>query len=104
MLVVSEKIKREDLFQEILETMREWPERDQRIFSQAHYHGQSVEKISASLNLNVGEVRTVLQNCTRKLYTKLSKFRRDEYGRSTIDIIQAAASITCKSVPGGCNF
>lgn len=104
MLAGSEKAKREDLFQEILASVREWPKRDQWIFAQAHYHGRSIEEISAFLNSDVKEVRMALQRCDRELYAKLRRFRESQYGKSPHAMIQAAISITCKSVPGGCNF
>jgi DNA-directed RNA polymerase specialized sigma24 family protein len=104
MLGANEQMKREDLFQEILDSVREWPKRDQWIFAQSHYHGRSLKMISISLHLDAEEVRVVLQHCNRELYAKLRKFRESEYGKSPFDIIRAAASITCKSVPGGCNF
>lgn len=104
MPVVSEKAKREDLFREILGSVREWPKRDQWIFTQVHYHGQSIEEISASLNSDVEEVRMVLQHCNRELYSKLRRFRKGEYEKSPLATVQAAVSIACKSIPGGCNF
>jgi|WetSurMetagenome_2_1015567.scaffolds.fasta_scaffold1618471_1 DNA-directed RNA polymerase specialized sigma24 family protein len=71
-------MKREDLFQGILDVLREWPNLDQQIFAQAHYHGQSIETISRSLNLDIGKVRVILQCRNRELYAALRKFRSPE--------------------------
>ena len=71
MPVVCEKMKREDLFRGILGALREWPNLDRQIFTQAHYHGQSIETISRSLNLDVEEVRLILRHRDRELYTAL---------------------------------
>ena len=73
MPIVSEKMKREALLQGILDTLREWPNLDQQIFAQAHYHGQSIETISSSLNLDMEEVRLILQHRDRELYAALRK-------------------------------
>jgi hypothetical protein len=104
MLSASEEIIREDLYQEIKDAIREWPQRDQYIFMQAHYRGRSIEEISTSLNMNVEEVREILQHCNRELYASLKKFRKREHGISSLPMIHIANSISGKAVPGGCNF
>jgi len=68
------KIKREDLIQEIFNTLSQWPEIERRIFTQAHYHGQSREAISRSLGLDIEEVSTILKQCDRQLHTSLREF------------------------------
>jgi len=73
--VVAE-IKRENLFQEIFNVFRRWPELELRIFSHAHYHGQSLEAISRSLQLDIEEVNTILKQCDRRLYASLRNFRK----------------------------
>ena len=67
------KIERENLFQEIRNTLLEWPELDRRVFSQAHYHGQSPETISSFFHLDVKEVRTILKECDRRLNASIKK-------------------------------
>jgi DNA-directed RNA polymerase specialized sigma24 family protein len=104
MLSVSEEIIRENLYQEIIDAIREWPQRDQKIFAQAHYRGRSIEEISTFLNLNVEEVCRILQHCNHELYAALKKFRKSEHGISSLPPIQIANSISGKAVPGGCNF
>jgi DNA-directed RNA polymerase specialized sigma24 family protein len=76
MLSVNEKIKREDLIQEIFNALRQWPALERRIFAQAHYHGQSLEAISRSHRLDVEEVSMILKRCDRRLHTFLREFRK----------------------------
>lgn len=68
--------KREELFREIANVLREWPDLERSIFAQAHYHGQSPESISHSLKLDVEKVSTILKQCDRKLQTSLREFRK----------------------------
>ena len=75
MSAVILKRKREDLFMEIANTLHEWPDLERRIFSQAHYHGQSPESISRSFKLDVDKVIRILRQCDRKLQNSLRKFR-----------------------------
>jgi DNA-directed RNA polymerase specialized sigma24 family protein len=69
------KTKRENLLQEIFGVLRQWPQLDRRVFSQAHYHGQSAEAISRALQLEVEEVQQILKQCDRRLYDSLKNFR-----------------------------
>jgi len=71
MSAVTSGIRRENLFLEILAVFRQWPDLERRIFSQAHYKGQSLETISHSLGLDAEEVRTILKRCDRQLHTAL---------------------------------
>jgi hypothetical protein len=68
--------EREALLQEIHNAFLQWPELERRIFSQAHYCGQSPEAISRSLQLDVEEVGTILKQCERRLYASLRSFRK----------------------------
>jgi DNA-directed RNA polymerase specialized sigma24 family protein len=68
--------KRETLLQEINNALLQWPELERRIFSQAHYHGQSPEAISRSLQLDVEEVSSILRRCESRLYASLRSFRK----------------------------
>ena len=104
MLHENKRMRREDLFQEILDAIREWPERDQRIFIRAHYHGQSIDKISASLDLDVEKIRVILRHCNSELYAALKKFRKSEFGKAPFVLIRTESPITCRLSPGGCNF
>jgi hypothetical protein len=90
MLAVTSKIKREDLFQEIFAVFRQWPELEQRIFSQAHYHGQSLEAISRSLQLDVEEVGTILKQCDRRLYASLRNFHSGSSDKPALTPVEIA--------------
>jgi DNA-directed RNA polymerase specialized sigma24 family protein len=81
MYSVGPKIERENLFQEILNVLRQWPERDRRVFWQAHYEGQSVEAISRSLQLGEKEVSAVLLKCDDRLHASLGSFRKCDRGK-----------------------
>ena len=63
--------RRENLFQEILAIIRQWPELDRRIFSKAHYEGHSAEAISLLLQMDIQEVRAILQRCDSRLHASL---------------------------------
>ena len=75
MPAVIARLKREKLFREIVKTIDEWPEIERRIFSQAHYQGQSLEAISRCLQLDVNEVNSILRRCERRLHASLIRFR-----------------------------
>lgn len=72
----NEGRERETLLQEINNAFFQWPELERGIFSQAHYHGKSLEAISRSLQLDVEEVSTILKRCQRRLYASLRNFRK----------------------------
>jgi len=76
--------KRETLLQEIYNIYLQWPELEQRIFSQAHYHGHSAEAISLSLQLDVEEVRATLKQCERQLYASLRNFRQSSCDKPSL--------------------
>ena len=93
MPAVISKMKREDLFQEISDVIRQWPELERRIFSQAHYQGQSPEAISKSLKLNVEEVDSILRHCDLRLYSSLRDFRKSSSGKN----LSARETTVCSS-------
>jgi DNA-directed RNA polymerase specialized sigma24 family protein len=64
-------IKRETLFEEISAAIHQWPEFEQRVFSQAHYQGQSLEAISHSFQLDIEQVNAILKKCDQRLYAFL---------------------------------
>jgi hypothetical protein len=66
----------ETLLEEISAAFHQWPELERRVFSQAHYRGQSPEAISRSLQLDVEEVSAILKQCDRRLYAFLRSFRK----------------------------
>jgi DNA-directed RNA polymerase specialized sigma24 family protein len=72
----SVKIGRDDLLREISSILLKWPELERRVFSQAHYYGQSPEVISRSLRLDEKRVRTILQQCDGRLHAALRDFRQ----------------------------
>ena len=62
------------LSQAIIETLDSWPQLHRQIFSEAHYHGRSVESISSSLGMRVDTVRLILQECEGRLRSALNHF------------------------------
>jgi DNA-directed RNA polymerase specialized sigma24 family protein len=69
-------MKREDLFQTIFNQLGQWTERDRQIFSQVHYHGQSLEAISRVFEIDLREVSRILKKCDRQLQISLRKYRK----------------------------
>jgi DNA-directed RNA polymerase specialized sigma24 family protein len=104
MPISGEKVKHDDLFQGILETLQEWPYLDQQILIQAHYGGQSIEKISRSFSLDTEEVRLILQHRDLKLYAALRRFREAGCGESLPFVIQPPDPAACRLMISGCNF
>jgi hypothetical protein len=104
MQVAGEKSRREDIFNEILDTLREWPNLNQQIFAQAHYRGRSVEAISRSFNLDAAEVRRILQQCDRKLYASLRRFRDCRVRKSVRKGRKPDTPTTCRLVLAGCSI
>jgi len=96
--------KREDLFNGILDTLREWPHLNQQIFAQAHYRGQSIKAISRSFDLDEAEVRRILQQCDRKLYASLRKFREGSIRKSLRNGKKPDTPTTCRLVLAGCSI
>jgi hypothetical protein len=84
------KIKRESLLQEISGILRQWPQIDRKVFSQAHYCGQSAEAISRTLQLKEEEVRQILKECEHRLHYSLRNFRHNDCGQSKLIASQPA--------------
>ena len=82
MSAVTAKIRHETLFLEILAVLRQWSDLERRIFSQAHYKGQSLEAISHSLGLDAEEVSTILKQCDRQLHAALKNSCKSNCGKS----------------------
>jgi DNA-directed RNA polymerase specialized sigma24 family protein len=76
--------KREDLFREISNVLRKWPDLERRIFDQAHYHGQSPESISRSFKMDVEKVSSILKRCDHELHTSLREFRKGGIGKAPL--------------------
>jgi DNA-directed RNA polymerase specialized sigma24 family protein len=76
MQAFSAKNGRDDLLKEISSILLKWPELERRVFSQAHYYGQSPEAISRSLRLDEKRVHTILQQCEGCLHAALRDFRQ----------------------------
>ncbi len=83
MFAVLAQAKRENLFQEISRIVRQWPERDRQVFSQAHYRGQSLEAIARSLQMAPADISTILRQCERRLHASLRNFRKCDGGQSS---------------------
>ncbi len=69
--------ERELLSQVILKTLDSWPQLHRRIFSEAHYRGESAESIAKSLGVGLDTVRAILRDCDFRLRTALKLFRED---------------------------
>lgn len=69
---------RERLARLILEVIEGWPERDRLIFVAARYHGLSLERIARERGMPTGEVRLVVEDCERRLYRALRRFRAED--------------------------
>ena len=88
-------MKRENLFQLIFDALNRWPEFERRIFSQAHYNGQSVKAIARSLQLDAEEVSTILRRCDCRLYASLNSFRKSDCERPPIVMAKTACPAAC---------
>jgi hypothetical protein len=88
--------EREALLREIHNTFLQWPELDRRIFSQAHYCGQSPEALSRSLQLDVEEVSTTLKRCESRLHAALSSFRKSSRDEASLVAGGIACAPACK--------
>ena len=88
--------KRETLLQEIHNAFLQWPEHERRIFSQAHYYGQSQEAISRSLQLDVEEVSTILKQCDRRLNACLKNLRKSIGNRPSPITAETAGLAACR--------
>ena len=68
-------MRRDDLFQEISNTLYQWPEQQRQIFFRAHYNGQTLEAISRAFEMDSSEVKRILKKCDQQLQVSLSKYR-----------------------------
>jgi DNA-directed RNA polymerase specialized sigma24 family protein len=75
---VISNIDREDLFQEICNTLHELPELERRVFSQARYSGQSLDVVSRSFHLEPEEVSAILKECDRRINASVRHFRKKQ--------------------------
>jgi DNA-directed RNA polymerase specialized sigma24 family protein len=75
---VSSNIDREDLFQEICNTLLKLPELERSVFSQARYCGQSPEAISLSFQMDVKAVHAILKECDRRLNASIRNLRKKQ--------------------------
>ncbi len=91
----KEKMKRENLFQSIFNALNRWPELERCIFSRAHYDGQSVKAIAHSMQLDVGEVSTIIRRCDRRLYASLDSFRKSDCERLPVIMAETACPAVC---------
>jgi hypothetical protein len=96
MPAVISKIGRENLLQEIFYALRKWPELERRIFSEAHYHGQSPEAISRSLHLDVKEVDKILKRCDRQLLASLRNYRNSSCEKPSPIPAKTACPMACR--------
>lgn len=103
MPAVTAEIDREDLLQEIFNVLRQWPELERRIFAQAHYHGQSLEAISHSLQLDVEEVSTILEQCDRRLHASLRNFGKSSCEKPSLIPAETAYPAACGQDLKGAN-
>jgi DNA-directed RNA polymerase specialized sigma24 family protein len=95
MKISETKMKRKDLFEEITNILRQWPDLERKIFAQAHYHGQSPEAISRSLKLDTKEVSTILSRCERQLQISLRNFRKSSRNNPLLTPVKPATIAAC---------
>jgi hypothetical protein len=96
MRAIIAQTERQTLLQEINNVFLQWPELERRIFSQAHYCGQSPEAISRSLQLDLEEVSSILKRCERRLYASLRSFRKSSRGKGLLLPDGIASVAACK--------
>jgi DNA-directed RNA polymerase specialized sigma24 family protein len=90
MQTVERKMKREDLVEEIFNTLHQWPDLERKIFARAHYCGQSLDTISQSLRLDTKAVSTILKRCDRQLQASLRRFRESSRENPSLTPAKAA--------------
>jgi DNA-directed RNA polymerase specialized sigma24 family protein len=66
--------ERDLLSQTIIRTLESWPDAHRRIFAEIHYRGRSVDSVAADLELPAAEVKTLLEDCERRLWSALRSF------------------------------
>ena len=93
MSAVLIKGKREDLFREITGVLHKWPDLEQKVFARAHYHGQSLETISNSLNVDVQKVSSILEKCDRELLFSLRNYREGRNSKQSSAANKSTGSI-----------
>jgi DNA-directed RNA polymerase specialized sigma24 family protein len=81
---------RETLSTAILQVLRSWPELHQRVFVKSHYHSESIGEISTSLGLRASDVRSILDQCDRKLRAALKSYREGVAQREDDGVLPAA--------------
>ncbi len=69
------ELTRHGLSELILSELKSWQDLHRQVFVQSRYRGQSVEQVSNSFGLSLPEVRTILQQCDRRLRQALKAFR-----------------------------
>ncbi len=67
---------RNGLSEAIVNVLASWPQVERQVFTKSHYRGESAERISATLGLSVAEVRSILEQCNRRLRQSLKGFLR----------------------------
>jgi hypothetical protein len=96
--VIANK-KRDNLFQEISDAVRQWSEHERRIFSQAHYKGQSLEAISHALRIGVEEVSAILKQCDRRLHAALRNLRTSSREKPAVFPAEPSCPSDCGKDP-----
>ncbi len=89
---------RNGLSDAIVNVLESWPGVDRQVFTRSHYRGESVERISDTLGLSVSEVRSILEQCGRRLRQALKSFRRsgpDSVNRAELGNTDLAPSTIC---------
>ena len=103
MSAANANARREDLLRQIVNSLRQWPEPERRIFAQTHYYGKSPETISRSLELDLEQVNLTLRRCDRRLHSSLRKFREVNRDGSSHRQSEPAGAAVCdrevKKVP-----
>jgi len=99
MSALTARTKHVDLLREISGALRQWSELERNVFIRAHYHGQSLKAISHSLKMDVEEVKAILGQCDRRLYTSLREIRKSSCEKHACVHAEAAKIITHSREP-----
>ncbi|MFQ5739774.1 MAG: RNA polymerase sigma factor [Acidobacteriota bacterium] len=70
----SQPVIREELFEEIVESLKLLPAMLRRVFVQSHYQGKSVSEIAQDTGLAEAPVRSMLRDANHIFYENLHRF------------------------------
>ncbi len=85
MAAVIRKGKHDELFRGITDILGQWPDLDRKVFTRAHYRGESIAAISRSLRVDARQVRGILEKCEQDLHASLRMFRGNAAARAAAE-------------------